>query len=177
MNLNGKTKITLGIAIWVGLVATIVGFNLVPLQSNKTVDLPFFQSDKNQALVFFGFPSCESVCPMTMTHISQMIKQIPNEADRPEVLFINIKLDDSNGSSQQYANYFGKNFIGYQPSEKELNHLTSEFGLNIQRQGSNISHKGRTYLLNRHDDRWVLVKSFNPSEYSLELLNRDLVRS
>ena len=168
-----KTKMLFGVSIWLSIFVVIMSFSYVPLASHKEISLPFLHSEKEKALIFFGFPACADVCPTTLYHLSRILKDISPLEEKPEVVFIDINPHDTKEVAQNYASYFNSEFIGYKPDEKELNRLIREFGLNIKRLGPDISHQGKTYLLEKQQNTWVLTKTFNPSEFTLDLLRSE----
>jgi len=171
-----KTKLLWGLFLWALLIAVIFIVPLTPLITNKTVEAPFLlPTGPDQAIVFFGYSACGDICPTTMMMLSNTLNSnVPNKK-WPTVIFVDI---DNTSNAQQAANYaqqFNQHFTGYFPLAKELTKLTKYFGLNFQQTGSLITHRGRTYLLQRRDGIWHLKKAYNPQGFTAALLENELL--
>lgn len=167
-----KTKVFIGIGLWIGMVAVILGVSSIPLTSHKVVFLPF-ESENEKAIVFFGFPTCHDICPTTLMTLNKLTIELAKHGTSPDVVFVNIDRDGSPEESDRYAKNFNEEFVGYFPTLEELSRMEQDFGLNFRQQGENISHMGRTYLVERSAGQWILVKTFNPSDYSLKQLTEE----
>lgn len=151
------------------LLGVIFGINFIPLQSDRAVDLGFADIQRDNAVLFFGFPSCKKVCPVTLARLSKIMEEIP-ASQRPTVIFINIDLKSPPGISSAYAKAFNPEFIGLLPTLKQLNQLTRDFGLNIRRIETDMEHRGRTYFVRKEKGEWHLKRTYNPNEMSLQTL-------
>ena len=168
-------KVVLGCVLWSLLVLTIIGSVLLPIQADRVVSLHNIEPQKNSALVFFGFPTCSGSCPVTMAYLTDMIQTWPNDGtDSPDVIFINIDLDSNEQATQEYAQSFHSSFYGYQPTYKQLKQFTADFGLNIKKIQDDISHKARTYYIEKQGSQWRLKQVFNPERLEYAQLSNAL---
>ncbi len=171
-----KGKLLWGLLIWATLLATIFIIPLTPLVSNKVIDAPFLsQTGPDKAIVFFGYSACGDACPTTMMMLSNTLKSIDSNKIWPNVIFVDIDTRSNAQQASDYAQQFNAHFTGFFPSKKELNELKDYFGLNFQQTDSRISHRGRTYILQRQNQDWYLTKAYNPKGFTAALLKNDFL--
>ena len=157
------------------LFAIIFAIPFVPLDANKPVDVAFLeQNGSDKAVVFFGFSHCTDVCPTSLAVISHLMNNTDQQAQWPQVAFIDIDSNSSTAAASRYAKQFHPSFKGIHANADLLAKLKGDFGLNIRQQGEQIMHRGRTYVLNRINQQWYLVKSYNPDTFDAATLERDL---
>lgn len=165
-------QIVSGLALWLLLLAGIIALPFIPFSSSKPIQAEFLQqTHHNKAIVFFGFPQCHGVCPATMA----TLKQWYNSAITPPqvaTFFVNIDPKGNLATTQAYTSGFNPNFIGLYPTPNELSQLTHQFGLNVQESKGSIDHRGRTYLLEKQKNDWVLASTINPQGLSVATLNQ-----
>lgn len=162
------------VLLWLTLVAFVIYLPFMPLITNKQVDLPFLTSQgSDKALVFFGFRSCDDVCPITLSTISQLLHLEKNRAKWPQVAFINIDRTSNAKEAKDYATLFHPAFVGYHPEKEELSKFSAMFGLDIRQIEEQIFHLGRLYLLEREKGNWRLKKAYQAGTFSVELLQDD----
>lgn len=90
------------------------------------------------SIMFFGYTRCPDICPMTLSTLSSMYKLL-DHSDRnlsklPKMIFISI--DPEHDNSQQvtnYSKYFNNNFIGLTGSQKQVNEITKNLGVVVQK--------------------------------------------
>ncbi len=171
-----KTKLLGGLLIWALLVAIIFIIPLTPLLSNKAIEAPFLsQKGPDKAIVFFGYSACGDACPTTMMMLSNTLKSIDSNQIWPSVIFVDIDTRSNAQQASHYAQQFNVRFMGFFPSEKELGKLKGDFGLNFQQTDSRISHRGRTYILQRQNQDWYLTKAYNPRGFTAALLKNEFL--
>jgi cytochrome oxidase Cu insertion factor (SCO1/SenC/PrrC family) len=171
-----KTKIwLLGSTLWFSLVGAIIAIVLLPASTNKVVTLPNYDYPTSHVIVFFGFPTCNGACPMTLGYLAKLTQQWNSEqGEMPQVLFINIDKDSTQYASMEYAKAYNQHFIGHMPSDEEFAQYKSDFGLNIHKLKNDITHMARSYLLKKEQGEWTIKKAYNPTEYTLKQLKLDL---
>ncbi len=171
-----KGQLLWGLLLWALLVAIIFVVPLIPLISNKTIEAPFLaQSGPNSAIVFFGYSACGDVCPTTMMMLSNTLKSNVPTKKWPVVIFVDIDASSNVQQASRYAKQFNQHFTGYFPTQAELTRLKDYFGLNFQQTGSLISHRGKTYFLQRRDDTWYLKTAYTPQGFTATLLKNELL--
>ena len=161
--------------LWAMLVALMLIIPFFSLTISKKIELDWLGfSGKKSAIVFFGFQGCGDICPMTLYKLSQLINSFEEEADIPSVLFVDIESTSNSESADKYAKNFNFNFHGIHVSNKDLTHLSEQFGLNINEKNGLINHIGKTYLLKNTGDEWRLVKAFPPKSVSVISLRESI---
>jgi len=167
-------------AVWASsLMATLLAFifyiPLFALDSSKPVEAAFLHdSGSDKALVFFGFSHCADVCPTSLAVLRTLIQDKDELSKWPQVAFIDIDANSNQLNAQNYAQMFHSSFIGYHASETALSRLRADFGLNIRQRDDQIIHQGRTYLLNRKQAQWYIVKTYNPGTFDAHTLAAEL---
>jgi len=81
-------------------------------------------------LLFFGYTSCPDVCPTTLGELNQAMKQLGDDADRIQVVFITVDPErDTPERIQEYVDHFNPGFIGLSGTEEELTPIWSNYGV------------------------------------------------
>lgn len=81
-------------------------------------------------LLFFGYTSCPDVCPTTLGELNQAMKQLGDNANRIQVVFITVDPErDTPERVQEYVNHFNSGFIGLSGTEEELTPIWSNYGV------------------------------------------------
>jgi len=75
-------------------------FSLVDHHGKSVTDRDYLGKP---ALVFFGFTNCPNVCPATLLEMTNQLKELAQDADRLNVLFITV--DPERDTPQQLALY------------------------------------------------------------------------
>lgn len=110
------------------------------------------------SLLFFGFTHCQSICPLTMSMLAQLYKELKAEkVQEPQVIFITLDpRRDTPKIVGTYVRAFNPNFIGVSGSLTGIQQLSKQMGVvYIQAQQSKasennyqIDHSGTLYLIN-----------------------------
>ena len=178
-----------GMALWLSLIAMMVAIPGLPLLSHKVIEAKFLTPEgPNKALVFFGFSHCKEVCPATLAQLNTLLTQQLAPSQWPRVVFVDLQQSPqrdkeplknkglsrkaSPGSNRAdpltlaagYAQSFHPQFHGYHPTADELLRLAATFGLNFSQRGELIQHRGRSYLLERKNAQWRLIKTYNAGQ-------------
>ncbi|MEW6285560.1 MAG: SCO family protein [Chloroflexota bacterium] len=81
-------------------------------------------------LLFFGYTSCPDVCPTTLAELNQAMKQLGEEAEKVQVVFVSVDPQrDTPERVQEYVNHFNPNFIGLSGTETALNKIWKDYGV------------------------------------------------
>ncbi|WP_125779214.1 SCO family protein [Pseudoalteromonas rubra] len=157
------------------LLGIIFGLPFVPLESNRTVEAPFLErSGSDKAVVFFGFSHCGGVCPTTLLILKSLLDNTTRQSQWPQVVFVDIDENSSTQQAQAHARSYHNAFSGVHAKAESLAQLSRDFGLNIQQDGEQIKHQGRTYLLARSQQQWRIVKAYNPETFDFKTLQDEL---
>ena len=131
--------------------------------SLKGIDGQTFDNERMKGhwtMVFFGFTSCTSMCPMTMAELGKMFRML--EADKvsslPEVVMISIDPKrDTLSKLKHYVKGFDSHFFGARGSVKSIRKMTREMGIVYMKvaplagesaENYNIQHSGAVMLFN-----------------------------
>lgn len=167
-------------ALWTGallaiLLTLIFSIPLMALDSHRPVDVPFLNEHGNdKAIVFFGFSHCGDVCPATLAVLRNLMNNKDIQAQWPQVVFVDIDQNSNVDNAVHYATQFHEHFTGVHADKVALAKYSDAFGLNIRQAGEQIVHQGRTYLLEREEDQWFIVKTYNPDSVDLSTLEEEL---
>ncbi|MFZ0219394.1 MAG: SCO family protein [Candidatus Aquirickettsiella sp.] len=123
-------------------------------------DKPFTNHNlKNHfSLLFFGFTHCQGICPLTLSMLTQLYKELKAEKLLlPQVIFITLDpRRDTPKVIGSYVKAFNPNFIGVSGPSMGIQQLSKQMGVvYIQTQQSKTSennyqldHSGTLYLIN-----------------------------
>jgi protein SCO1/2 len=87
-------------------------------------------------LLFFGYTSCQDVCPVTLSHLKALVKRLGPAADGIQVLFVTV--DPENDTAEHLREYlarFDPRFVGITGTPDQVHHIVGLF-----RAKSNRSH-------------------------------------
>lgn len=94
-------------------------------------------------LLFFGYTSCQDVCPATLSHLEALIRRLGPASKDVQVLLVSI--DPENDTVEHLAEYlarFDPGFIGLSADPKELARITEMFMVKHDRShGMKVSMK------------------------------------
>lgn len=118
----------------------------------------------NFTLLFFGFTNCPDVCPLTLSLLSQVRKDIASRAPQlvPRVLFVSV--DPNRDTPERIAAYldgFDAEFAGVTASDAELAPLLAMLGVAVEKHehggaNYNVVHNSAIYVLDQNAD-WIAV--------------------
>ena len=167
------------------LVAAISSVGLIPVLTRDVggeVELPFsdgaFQVDgKDWLVVFAGFPGCGQTCPTTLMFLDRAYREVDDE--RLAVAFLNVLLHTPLSVSEDYAQGFNPEFIGYSVTADERYRLYEQMGLMADDSLTEVAdHKANIFLYERDGGRWMLRSVYQtmPSHEKFVAHLRDVLR-
>ena len=123
----------------------------------------FQQLRGQQALVFFGFTNCASVCPATLQVLRQARRELDGNA--PKVVLISVDGErDTPEAMKRYLEAFGEGFIGLTGPPTQIRDIAAGFsavffkGAPADRSGNyQVEHTSQVYLV---DDTGGLAATF-----------------
>ena len=81
-------------------------------------------------LINFGYTFCPDVCPMTLSHLNQVMIELGEESEGLQVLFISIDPDrDTPEKLKNYVPYFNSTFIGLTGSKNDISEVANKYGI------------------------------------------------
>jgi protein SCO1/2 len=103
-------------------------------------------------VVFFGYTFCPDVCPLTLSHLSQALRDMGEDRGRIQVLFVSV--DPGRDTPDRLARFLGNfdpSFLGLTGSEEEIRAVADAFGVFFARVGEGedytVDHTARTYVI------------------------------
>jgi len=131
------------------------------------------------SLVFFGFTHCPGVCPMTLTTLAQVKKQLGglSGAEVPQVVLVSV--DPERDTPERLAGYvaqFDPSFIGVTGSDAAIDEFTAALGIAHKKIGAGddymIDHTAAIMMV---DPKGRRVAVFSPP-FTAEHLTSDYLR-
>ena len=142
---------------------------LTNASTGKQVSLEDFHG--KVVMLFFGFTHCPDVCPTTLLKAAEVRKQLGDDADRMQVLFVTVDPErDSAEVLSKYVPAFHPSFIGLRGDQAEINKAAREFKVFFQkvpnRDGSsyNVEHTAASYILDPEGRLRLFVRHTQPVE-------------
>jgi protein SCO1/2 len=121
-----------------------------------SVNGPVQLSDYRGKYVFlyFGYTFCPDACPLTLSKLMNVRKQLGDNADRMQVVMVSVDPErDSPAVLDTYVHYFDESFVGITGSKAEIDALGDPFGVYYEKgEGSEATgylmiHSTRFYLI------------------------------
>lgn len=105
----------------------------------------------------FGFSHCPDVCPVTLSVLAQVRKQLGALADEVQVVYITVDPERDNPERlREYLALFDKTFIGITGKPEQLSALREAYGIMATRaenkdapDGYQVHHSSYVYLIDR----------------------------
>ncbi|MCC7020237.1 MAG: SCO family protein [Ardenticatenales bacterium] len=108
-------------------------------------------------LLFFGYTNCPDVCPLTLSHIGTVLRDLGPTANRVAVVFVSVDPDrDTPDRLAQYAASFGPQVIGVTGERAEIDAAVEAFGARYELHtdeaatsaaGYSVSHSGDIFVI------------------------------
>ncbi len=148
----------------------------IPLTSNKAVNFHFpVEGVVQYLLVFFGYPGCSTVCPVTLKTLAHVYTDYGKiyQDEALKVVFVNLELGMTAEVSMRYAKHFHPDFLGYHLSKRQLNQLLDELGVSFFKyDGQEPLHTSYIYLLERQLAGWKMKYVYSqPNLVESNLMN------
>ncbi len=101
-------------------------------------------------LLFFGYTSCQDVCPATLAHLQSLVRELGERSDGVQVLFVTVDPEnDTADHLRQYLARFDPRFVGLTGSRAEIDRIASLFMVEHARshavEVSNEYNRGKTF--------------------------------
>ena len=79
-------------------------------------------------LVFFGYTSCQDICPATMAHLHALLKRLDVAAENVQVLFVTVDPEnDTPAHLKAYLARFDSRFVGLTGKREETDRIAELF--------------------------------------------------
>lgn len=123
-------------------------------------------------LAFFGYTNCPDACPLALSEMAQVVKQLGRDGDKVQGLFITV--DPERDTPERLASYvpaFHPTFIGLRGTEQEIEKVKREFKIySSAEKPDSGSHSGHgevqtPYMVNHSTGIYALDKAGRPRLY------------
>lgn len=107
-------------------------------------------------LAFFGYTNCPDACPLALSEMAQVVRQLGPDGDKVQGLFVTV--DPERDTPERLASYvpaFHPSFLGLRGTREELEKVKQEFkiysGAQKSERGSDSGHgEGQTHYMVNH---------------------------
>ncbi len=97
-----------------------------PSSLDREVSLSEFRN--KVVLIFFGYTSCQDVCPATLSHLQSLVRSMGTASDNVQILFVTIDPEnDTPKRLKEYLDRFDSRFIGLTASPDEIDRIAKLF--------------------------------------------------
>jgi protein SCO1/2 len=101
-------------------------------------------------LLFFGYTSCQDVCPATLAHLQSLVRNLGEASNDVQVLFVTVDPEnDTADHLKQYLARFDSRFVGLTGKREEVDRIASLFmvkhGQSHGVEVSNEYNRGETF--------------------------------
>ncbi len=123
---------------------------------------------KHWSLLYFGFSSCGTVCPVTLQVLNQTYERLP-KSKRPQVILVSVDPQhDSIQRLNQYVHRFNKNFFALSGPMSKINALQQQLHVTVSREP--MSHGTEIVLINPKAE----IQAYFYFPITVEVLSSDL---
>lgn len=108
-------------------------------------------------LLFFGYSHCPDICPLTLTHMAHVLRELGPDADEVAVVFVSVDPErDTPELLREFAGSFGEQVLGVTGTRAEIDAAVAAFGVRYEidkstaeqsAAGYKVSHSGDTFLV------------------------------
>ncbi len=105
------------------------------------------------AMLYFGYTHCPDVCPLTLSHLHQVMEKLGPLADDVRILFVSVDpARDTPAVMRQYAAAFDPRVVGLTGSESEIAAVAKRYrvaytrGPTLAGGGYEVNHSSGIYI-------------------------------
>lgn len=119
-------------------------------------------------LLYFGYTHCPDVCPLTLTHLHQVMQQLGPLAENVRILFVSVDpARDTPQVMHEYVTAFGKHIVGLTGTEQQIRTVAKRYRVAFSRGAVNghggyaVSHSSAIYIFDRKGQARLLATPEN----------------
>ena len=114
-------------------------------------------------VVFFGFTHCPDICPTTLADIASALKELGNDAERVQVVFITVDPErDTPAELDRYVKAFDARFIALRGDPAITQRVAKDFKIFYEKrkQGDTytVDHSSQSYVIDPQGRLRLLVR-------------------
>lgn len=157
-----------------GLVIGYSYFGISYPIENKQIETPSFLAAAKHdiTIVFFGFVGCASVCPSSLTKLSEVLESLEETypAQSLGAVFVDVRKHADSLSAEKYGYEFSDNIDGAYLPQEERSQVISDFALEVKPVDDHtpLLHTDHFFVLEKEEESWrilrVLANSTKASE-------------
>ena len=105
--------------------------------------------------MFFGYTHCPDICPVTLSTLNNVTKELGNDGDKVRVIFVTVDPErDTQAELKKYVTFFNKDFIGLTGTPEEIKNVSDSYhAFYIKEEtgsepGYLMGHTSSVYLIN-----------------------------
>jgi len=143
----------------------------------QRIEAPYLRhTDKDLALVFFGYVGCVKVCTPILHQLDAFYDSSLFAPVKPlvSISFVNLMPELEANQPELFAKSFNPHFQGVYLSQKELMGIDRQFSVFFSKSLSEpgeIDHSDHVYLIQRQKNGEILLKNI----YTTHPLNKELI--
>jgi len=126
--------------------------DIVLMSADGPVQLSDFRG--KWTFLYFGYTFCPDACPITLSKLTNVIKQLSDEGDQIQVVMVSVDPErDTPEMLDTYVHYFNDSFVGITGEKADVDALGEPFGIYYEKsEGSEatgylVIHSTRFYLV------------------------------
>jgi protein SCO1 len=108
-------------------------------------------------LVFFGFTSCPSICPVGLATLTQVMEQLGDDASKLQPVFITVDPEtDTPKRMKEFLTNFHPSIVGLTGTLEQIKAVESDYKVYAAKSedknmpgGYNVDHSGFVYLMGK----------------------------
>lgn len=115
--------------------------------------------------LFFGFTQCPDICPTNLTTMSEVMRQLGDDAARVQVLFVTVDPErDTQALLNDYVPMFDRRFLGLYGDADKTAEVAKEFKIFYAKSGDTsgpnytVDHSTGTYIIDTQGRLRLYVK-------------------
>ncbi len=122
-------------------------------------------------LLYFGYTHCPDVCPLTLTHLHQVMGKLGAASDDVRILFVSVDpRRDTPEVLRQYVPAFDKRAVGATGSVSDLRALAKRYrvAFDLKKPDANgnyeVSHSSAVFIFDRNGKARLLTTSADDTD-------------
>lgn len=119
-------------------------------------------------LLYFGYTHCPDVCPLTLTHLYQVMLQLGSLAQDVKILFVSVDpARDTPDVMHEYVTAFDQHMVGLTGTEPQIRTVAKRYRVSFSRGAANshgsyaVSHGAAIYVFDRAGQARLLATPKN----------------
>jgi len=127
----------------------------VTFQSSESEKIKLTKYKGKIILLFFGYTNCPDICPTTLMDISRTLKELKDEADKVQVVFVSVDYKrDTPRYLNEYVNYFDKRIIGVSSDKTNIDRINKYFKTTY----ALLDSDSKNYLVEHSSNLYIIGK-------------------